>query len=296
MLEDAIRSALQQHLQPEAIVIVIDHNPALYARCLGALADWSAQGVVPLVLLENAFDGHLGSARNTGVAACSTDVVAFLDDDAAADPEWLMHLIAPYEHVGVHAVGGAPLPNYATSRPRWFPRQMDWVYGCAYDGLPSQLAPTTRLIGASMSVRASSLHHIGGFHSDDHDDMVMCHQLAMAFPGESILFEPRAIVRHNVVAQRVTWSYFWHRCFRVNRSKAMELHRLGNAGDTTEDRAFVLRAIGRGARNALSDLRSGDLAGAARFGALIIGIGLAGFGFAVGQLDVRRATSAQLVS
>jgi len=76
----------------------------------------------------------------------------------------------------------------------------------------------------------------------------------------------------------------------------MELHRLGNAGDTTEDRAFVLRAIGRGARNALIDLRSGDLAGAARFGALIIGIGLAGFGFAVGQLDVRRATSAQLVS
>jgi len=289
MLEAAIASAQRQTFAPEVIVVVIDHNPSLFARASAALPQWASAGGPPLVLLENAFDGHLGSARNTGVAQCSSEVVAFIDDDAAADPTWLETIVAPYRDGAVHAVGGAPLPVYETKRPRWLPDQMNWVFGCAYDGLPAKLAPTTRLIGASMSVRRSSLAAIDGFHSDDHDDMVMCHQLAMAFPDGVVLFEPRAIVRHNVVAARVTWSYFWNRCFKVNRSKARELHRLGNAGDTTEDRSFVLRAIGRGLRGAGRDVVHGDFFGIVRFVVLLIGIGTAAIGFTVGQLDNRRA-------
>ncbi len=290
MLEAAIASAQLQTYAPQAIVVVIDHNPSLFARARAAVPEWTSAGGPPLTVVENAFDGHLGSARNTGVAQCGSDVVAFLDDDAAADPTWLETIVGPYVDASVHAVGGAPLPVYETKRPRWLPEQMNWVFGCAYDGLPTVLAPTTRLIGASMSVRRSSLAAIDGFHSDDHDDMVMCHQLAMTFPDGAVLFEPRAVVRHNVVAARVTWSYFWNRCFKVNRSKARELHRLGNAGDTTEDRSFVLGAIGRGLSGAGRDLTHGDLFGIVRFSVLLIGIGTAAVGFAVGQLDNRRAS------
>ena len=39
------------------------------------------------------------------------------------------------------AVGGAPLPRYETGRPRWFPANFDWVFGCAYAGLPTELGP-----------------------------------------------------------------------------------------------------------------------------------------------------------
>ena len=288
MLVAAIRSALAQTHRPEQVVIVIDHNRSLFERCTDALPDWSLPEGPPLLLFENRFDGRLGSARNTGVSECTGEIVAFLDDDATAEPAWLEHLVAPYVDDAVVAVGGAPLPVYETARPRWFPVQMDWVFGCYYEGLPETLAPTRRLIGASMSSRRAALDVIGGFQSDNHDDMDMCHRLATSFPTSRIMFEPAAVVRHNVVAERVTWSYFWRRCFFVNRGKAKALHDMGAAGTTDADRAFVLGAIRRSIRTALRDARHGSASGAMQLGALIIGVGLAAVGFSVGQVELRR--------
>lgn len=288
MLAEAVASALTQTHQPAKVAIVIDHNRALFERCDAALEEWSIPDGPPIELLENRFDGRLGSARNTGVAECTSEIVAFLDDDAAADPDWLEHLVAPYADPEVVAVGGAPLPVYETRRPRWFPPQMDWVFGCYYEGLPESLAPTRRLIGASMSARRSALEAIGGFQSDNHDDMDMCHRLATTFPAGRILLEPRAIVRHNVVAERVTWTYFWRRCFFVNRGKAKALADMGDAGSTAADRDFVLGALRRSLSAALRDARRGVLDGTVRLGALLIGVSMAALGFSVGQFELRR--------
>ena len=85
--------------------------------------------------------------------------------------------VLPYGNELVVAVGGAPMPEFEGARPRWFPFEFDWVFGCAYSGLPEKQAPLARLIGANMSVRRLALAEIGGFHSDNHDDMDMCHRL-----------------------------------------------------------------------------------------------------------------------
>ena len=52
----------------------------------------------------------LSGARNTGVARSTGDVVAFLDDDAYADPGWLAKLIAPMANPAVAGVGGGSPP------------------------------------------------------------------------------------------------------------------------------------------------------------------------------------------
>ena len=52
------------------------------------------------------------SARNTGVEHATGDIVAFLDDDASADKDWLALLMAPYQQAEVVAVGGAPVPLF----------------------------------------------------------------------------------------------------------------------------------------------------------------------------------------
>src|ERR1700742_3299137 len=91
LLEAAVRSALDQTVTPQQVIICVDHNPDLYERCRATWAD-----VAPVVVVPNAFAGRLGSARNTALLQCKADIVAFLDDDAAAEPDWLERLLAVY--------------------------------------------------------------------------------------------------------------------------------------------------------------------------------------------------------
>jgi len=285
LLTKAVESVQKQNRRPLEILICIDHNEVLFSR---AGTFWSGDHDdpdLPITVVANKYGGHLGSARNTAAELARGDILAFLDDDATADDDWLETLLPVYEDETVVAVGGAPHPVYATRRPRWFPFEFDWVFGCTYRGLPETLGPLAHLIGANMSVRRQALAEIGGFHSDDHDDMDMCHRLAHHRPNDQVLFEPNAIVRHVVPAQRVTWRYFWRRCFWVNRSKVGALRHMEGAANLSAERAFVLRAISRGTSDGCRDALHGDLWGIARALAIIIGVSLAAAGHVVGRVE-----------
>jgi glucosyl-dolichyl phosphate glucuronosyltransferase len=234
-----------------------------------------------VIVLANKYDGHLGSARNTAAESARGEVLAFLDDDAAAEADWLERLIDPYCDQNVGAVGGAPLPVFEEGRPRWFPREFDWVFGCVYRGLPSTRAPLAHLIGANMSARRPILQGIGGFHSDDHDDMDMCHRIA--FARYKVVYEPRAVVHHFVPAARTTWRYFWRRCYFVNQGKVQAFANMQSAGHLGAERAFVLRTLRTGVPAEIRQTVRGDPYGLVRVGAMMLGILLAGSGHLSGR-------------
>jgi glycosyltransferase involved in cell wall biosynthesis len=284
MLTESVSSVLEQSVPAKELILCVDHNPALAERCRGEWSRAPAPSGIPITVLENKYDGRLGSARNTAVEQATGDIVAFLDDDAAAHHDWLKYLTNPYDRSDVVAVGGAPLPVFETQRPVWFPPQLDWVFGCYYQGLPTELAPVDRLIGASMSARRSALEHIGGFHSDNHDDMDMCHRLLHEFPDQLVLLEPRAIVHHNVVGERVTWNYLWRRCFFVNKGKVKAFDDMGSAASMKADVEFVVRSLKRSVRDCATDLRHGDLNGLARLSVLAVSVALAAAGNLAGRL------------
>ncbi len=289
MLNEAIESVKRQTVTAHELVICIDHNPGLLERCRSSLKDWTENSELRIELVANEFVGRLGDARTTALKYINGDIVAFLDDDAWAETTWLEILMYPYLDSDVVAVGGAPLPIFETRRPRWFPPQLDWIFGCYYDGLPVELAPVPRMIGAAMSVRRGALEAVGGFHSDNHDDMDLCLRLADRFADKRIMLEPRAIVRHNVVAERVKWSYFWRRCFTVNRGKVRAFRNLGSAANMSADRKFVISSVRRSAQSVLVELIAGDSYAVVRFGVLLAGIGCAALGNIVGQVDAWRA-------
>src|SRR5437867_10044559 len=83
----AVESVRRQTTPPLETVIVIDHNVPLFDRTRRHFD--GAGGVRPV---PNARAPGLSGARNTGVAAARGDVVAFLDDDAIAEPDWLGRL------------------------------------------------------------------------------------------------------------------------------------------------------------------------------------------------------------
>jgi glycosyltransferase involved in cell wall biosynthesis len=289
LLLHSVESVQRQSLTPVEIIVCVDHNDSLLERCRRQWADQADSPSVPVVVLANKYQGRLGSARNSAAEVAQGDIVAFLDDDAWADPDWLDRLLAPYANDLVVAVGGAPVPEFEAARPGWFPFEFDWVFGCAYAGLPETQAPVARLIGANMSVRRLALAEIGGFHSDNHDDMDMCHRLKDRRPAEQIVYEPMARVHHFVPAVRTTWRYFWRRCFFVNKGKVGAFRQMKGAGNLSADIGFVGRALSHGVSRGLRQALKGDAWGAARAASILAGIVLAGSGHVAGRWQLRRA-------
>jgi glycosyltransferase involved in cell wall biosynthesis len=132
-LVDAIDSVARQTVTPHQIVAAIDHNPALLERVCSRFPD--------ITVVENVQEPGLNGTRNSGVAAATGDVIAFLDDDAIAHPDWLEKLLAAYTSENIAGVGGKINPLWLSERPRWFPDEFNWVVGCSYRGLPETTAP-----------------------------------------------------------------------------------------------------------------------------------------------------------
>jgi len=284
-LKKSVASAEAQTSPPIEIIVCIDHNEELLRKSEEYFRKGRPATAIPLIVLANKYNGHLGSARNTATEVASGEVFAFLDDDAAAAADWLERLIAPYDDERVGAVGGAPLPVFEVRRPHWFPLEFDWVFGCAYRGLPLTRAPLGHLIGANMSARRSILREVGGFHSDHEDDMDMSHRIAHA--QHRVLYEPLAVVHHFVPTTRTTWDYFWRRCYFVNRAKVEVFANLQEASGLRAELTFVTRTLTKGVLTEIRHVVRGDLYGLARIGAMIAGIALAGLGHLSGRLRLR---------
>jgi len=71
-------------------VLIVDHNPELQAEL-------ERPEATACESLRNSGDRGLANARNTGISLAKGELVAFIDDDAAADGRWLEELVACYQ-------------------------------------------------------------------------------------------------------------------------------------------------------------------------------------------------------
>ncbi|GLS86176.1 hypothetical protein GCM10010873_11500 [Cypionkella aquatica] len=109
--------------QTASVIVVSRHRAAALIRCIVALtqqdhpdfeliivADPDAIRQVramPLPLKCISFDeANISAARNAGLGVAAAPVVAFIDDDAVAEPTWLTRLTAPFVNPRVTASTG----------------------------------------------------------------------------------------------------------------------------------------------------------------------------------------------
>jgi GT2 family glycosyltransferase len=154
--------------------------------------------------------------------------------------------------------------------------------------MPTTTAPFPRLIGANMSVRADVLKRIGGFHSIDFDDMDMCHRVAALGGPASVIFSPSAVIHHHVPTRRVSWQYFWRRCFYVNRSKVRDHREMGTASSFRPEITFVARTLTIGVTRELRSVFAGDWRAFLRVGAILVGVTSAALGNVAGRAGETR--------
>ena len=241
----------------------------------------------------------LSGARNTAVRYVQADVVAFLDDDATAEPDWLERLLAAYGDEDVVAVGGAVMARWEDGdRPAWFPEEFDWVVGCSYRGLPVVRTPVRNLIGCNMSFRVSDLLAIGGFDESlgrqggdgaGCEETELCIRAARQRDGARIIYEPAARVWHHVPRERATWSYFATRARAEGRSKARVAALVGTDDALRAERAYVRRTLPAAVLRGLGRAARLDRSGAAQAGSVIAGLAMVGDSYLRAQRRDRRA-------
>lgn len=285
----AVESAFSQTHPATDVIVVVDHNPALFERVRSLFPQ--------ATVLENAGAQGLSGARTTGIGAARTDIVAFLDDDAVAEPTWLEAFVDVYSSPDVIAVGGLTLPLWECDRPAWLPREFDWVLGCAFLGMPTERSEVRNIFGGNGSYRRAVFDDVGGFNDElgrtastllSCEETEMCIRIRQRHPESRLMFDDKAVIHHRVKAPRVRFSYFRARCYAEGLSKARVSRLAGADKGLSTERQYSLRTLPRGVLRGLRDGFKGDLGGFGRAAAIVMGWSITATGFAVGLMGARR--------
>jgi glycosyltransferase involved in cell wall biosynthesis len=276
-LRCAVDSVLEQTFPATDVIVVIDDNDALLERARAELKD--------VLVTPNVHPGGLSGGRLTGAELARGSVLAFLDDDAIADPIWLEELMAAYADPMALGAGGFVEPRWVVPRPGWFPAEFNWVIGCTYTGLPIRDGRIRNPIGANMSVRAEVMARAGTFdpvfgrtysgtlaRAGTCDETEFCIRAARLHPGGYWAYRHDARVLHTVTGQRATWRYFVNRCRMEAQSKALLTGMTGTDAGLASERTYVRSVLPRAfARELLAGLR-GNRDALGRAGAIFAGL------------------------
>ncbi len=179
--------------------------------------------------LSTASEPHQGIsfARNKSLEAARGDIIAYIDDDAIAAPDWAAQHLRAYEtDPDVRGAMGRIFPVWEAERPDWLdPLLESYLTVCDYGDEPFDLAGTTHApVGANMSLSRTAMIEAGGF------DVRFGFGGLEKIPGEEneiaqriwakgwkLVYWPAASVQHGVPADRMTVKWFKKRVFDQGR-------------------------------------------------------------------------------
>ncbi|PYU53526.1 MAG: glycosyl transferase [Acidobacteria bacterium] len=174
--------------------------------------DIAAEYDVRLVRTENQ---GLSAARNLGWQSAAGEIVAYIDDDARPDPDWLIYLAAAFLKEDYAGVGGPNIP---------IPDDGDTANCVANSpGGPAQVllsdCEAEHIPGCNMAFRRSWLEAINGFDPQFRqagDDVDVCWRTRER--GGKLGFSPAAMVWHHY---RRTVRAYWKQQMGYGKAEAM---------------------------------------------------------------------------
>ena len=163
----------------------------------------------------------LSHARNRALQEARGEIVSFLDDDVIVDPSWLAAVTAAFAAHAATVVGGRSYLIYRSRRPAWLPAHYEFYLSRLDYGDQVLVATDHDLYGLNLSIRRAAALQVGGFHPS----LGRCGRVSLRSGEESdllrqirgrggiVVYEPRAIVGHIVLASRLRMKWFVRRAW-----------------------------------------------------------------------------------
>lgn len=221
LVDDALIGVLAQNeaITPPFELIVVDNNST----------DGTRQNIERFTRLDGRvryiFEPRQGASygRNTGIREARAPLIAFIDDDVRAEPDWVATIVRAFgEHADADLVGGRVLPRWPADPPEWLTRD-HWSPLALVDHGEVPVAIDAEhpvcLVAANLALRRSVLDLVGGFAPDfglvkDGVGSVEDHELLLRVlrAGRKAYYDPRIVVHAEIQPNRLQRSYHrrWH--------------------------------------------------------------------------------------
>ena len=219
-LRAALDSLTRQTVPPDLFeVIVVDNNSGPPTPEVAQEYAQHCSYELKYVLESSQGISH---ARNAGIGAARADLIAFLDDDEVAHPNWLAAHLGVYETTPeVSAVAGRVWLIWNNSPPNWLMKagsfgelgRIDW------GDEPHILQPPEYLGTGNSSFRKEVFDEVGlfdvGLPRGEDTDM----ERRLRDTGHTVFYSPHAIIYHEVPDNKLTRRFFYRAAFRRGRQR-----------------------------------------------------------------------------
>lgn len=260
LVERAVRSLMEQSRPSECFeVVLVDNNS------VDDTMTW-AEGFAaehPQVRVVQETNQGLSFARNRGAREARAPIVAYLDDDAVAVPEWVDALLCAFETAGPRpvAVGGRIELEWVRPRPGWLPDSAQgWLGYFTLPATQQELRPgVDNLRGGNMAVEREVLLKAGGFDTRlgrsknglmGNEEVELQRRLEAL--GRPMRYAHDAVIYHLVHPDRLMPRWMFRRAWDQGRSDVHMDEVWGNRLAAARLAGAAYRAAYNGTRAALS--------------------------------------------
>lgn len=219
----AAENVTSQSYDDTEMVVVVDGTDEVRDRVVEDYGDHE-----DVVIHCNDENVGLLESRNTGAELASGDVVAFIDDDAVADKEWVAELVRGYEEQNALAVGGKMVGDWVAGQPSFLPKEFYWLVGVTHRGFADGEGWVRNTFGSNISFDRETFLELNGFDTEiggrqgdanlQAGETELCARLDAEY-GEQVWYNPDAVVAHKVFEYRTEFWWMVDRAFWQGYSK-----------------------------------------------------------------------------